>query len=146
MYKAENIETTLGPVDVRVDLTAPQQSVTGQMLHKLMYFNTSLYELAPNPIGCPHSGGEHKLVITGPRQEVNAWLDLVAETYPTVCKMVQYVKRHIHKEYLHGDWRKHNRINIKLKTLQHLEKKDHQDQPVAVKWFQSELERFTVNQ
>lgn len=142
MYKADNIEVTLEPVDVRVDLSAPQDSVTGRALNRLMYNNTSLYELAPNPVGCPHHGGEHALSITGSRVDVNAWLDLLAETYPTVEKMVINVKRKIHKEFLYGEWRGQNRINVKLKDLQYLELKPHQDMPVAVKWFQSELERF----
>ena len=146
MYKAENLETTLGSVDVRLDLTTPQQSVTGRMLHRLMYNNTTLYELAPDPVGCPHNGGEHTFSITGPRVDVIAWLDLLVETYPTVEKMVLNVKRKIHKEFLSGEWRKYNRINVKLKDLQYLEKKPHHDQPVAVKWFQCELEQFAVNQ
>ncbi|WZX10292.1 hypothetical protein ACP1_0003 [Aeromonas phage ACP1] len=123
MYKADDLEVTLGPVDVRVDLTAPQDSVTGRVLHKLMYNNTSLYELAPNPSGCPHNGGEHTLCMTGPRVEVNAWLDLLSETYPEVRIMVINVKRKIHKDFLSGDWRKFNRINVKLKDLQYLEQK-----------------------
>lgn len=142
MYKADDLEETLGTVDVRVDLTAPQYSVTGRVLHRLMYNNTSLYELAPNPVGCPHNGGEHTLCITGSRVDVNAWLDLLAETYPTVEKMTLNVKRKIHKEFLSGEWSKYNRINVKLKDLQYLEQKPHQDKPVAVKWFQSELEQF----
>lgn len=142
MVKTDIFENTLGSVDVRVDLTAPQDSVTGRVLHKLMYNNTSLYELAPNPVGCPHNGGEHTLSITGSRVDVNAWLDLLSETYPTVEKMVINVKRKIHKEFLSGEWRKYNRINVKLKDLQYLEQKPHQDRPVAVKWFQSEPEQF----
>lgn len=142
MYKADNLEVTLGQVDVRVDLSAPQNSVTGRVLHKLMYNDTSLYELAPNPSGCPHNGGVHTLSITGSRVDVNAWLDLLAETYPTVEKMVLNVKRKIHKEFLSGEWRKYNRINVKLKDLQYLEQKPHQDKPVAVKWFQSKVEQF----
>ena len=142
MYKAENLELTLGYVDVRVDLSAPQSSVTGRVLHKLMYNNTSLYELAPNPVGCPHNGGEHTLSITGSRVDVNAWLDLLSETYPTVEKMAINVKRKIHKEFLSGEWRKYSRINVKLKDLQYLELRPHQDKPIAVKWFQSEPEQF----
>lgn len=142
MCKADNLEVTLGHVDVRVDLSAPQDSVTGRVLHKLMYNNTSLYELAPNPSGCPHNGGEHTFSITGPRVEVNAWLDLLAETYPTVEEMVQNVKRKVNKEFLSGEWIQYDRINVKLKDLQYLEQKPHQDRPVAVKWFQSEVEQF----
>ena len=142
MCKADNLEVTLGPVDVRVDLSAPQDSVTGRVLHKLMYNNTSLYELAPNPSGCPHNGGEHTLSITGSRVDVNAWLDLLAETYPEVRIMVINVKRKIHKEFLSGAWRGCNRINVKLKDLQYLELRPHQDKPVAVKWFQSEPEQY----
>lgn len=142
MFKADDLELTLGPVDVRVDLTAPQDSITGRVLHKLMYNNTSLYELGPNPSGCPHNGGEHTFSITGSRVDVNAWLDLLSETYPEVRIMVINVKRKIHKEFLSGEWRKYNRINVKLKDLQYLEQKPHQDKPVAVKWFQSEVEQF----
>lgn len=142
MCKADNLEVTLGHVDVRVDLTAPQDSVTGRVLHKLMYNNTSLYELAPNSSGCPHNGGEHTFSITGPRVEVNAWLDLLSETYPEVRIMVINVKRKIHKEFLSGSWRRWNRINVKLKDLQYLELKPYQDKPVAVKWFHSEPEQL----
>lgn len=142
MCKADNLEVTLGPVEVRVDLSAPQDTVTGRVLHKLMYNNTSLYELAPNPAGCPNNGGEHTLCITGSRLEVNAWLDLLAETYPTAEEMVLNVKRKIHKDFIAGDWRKYNRINVKLKDLQYLEQKPHQDRPVAVKWFKSVVEQL----
>lgn len=142
MCKADNLEVTLGSVDVRVDLSAPQDSVTGRVLHKLMYNNTPLYELAPNPSGCPHNGGEHTFSITGHRREVNAWLDLLSETYPEVGIMVVTVKRKIHKEFLSGSWRRWNRINVKLKDLQYLELKPYQDKPIAVKWFQSEPEQL----
>lgn len=142
MCKTDIFETTLGTVDVRVDLTAPQDSVTGHVLRKLMYNNATLYELAPNPSGCPHNGGEHTFSITGHRLEVNAWLDLLSETYPEVRTMVINVKRKIHKDFLSGAWRGWNRINVKLKDLQYLERKPHQDKPVAVKWFHSEPEQF----
>ena len=142
MVKTDIFETTLGSVDVRVDLTAPQDSVTGHVLRKLMYNNATLYELAPNAVGTPHHGGEHAFSITGDRLEVNVWLDLLSETYPEVRIMVINVKRKIHKEFLSGEWRKYNRINVKLKDLQYLEQKPHQDKPIAVKWFQSEIEQF----
>ncbi|UOX39540.1 hypothetical protein [Aeromonas phage ZPAH34] len=142
MNQADNLETTLGPVDVRVDLSAPQVSVTGKALFHLLYNNDQLFKMAPNHIGSPHNGGEHTFCLTGPRQEVNAWLDLFAEEYPTTANMINYVKRHIHKEFLQGNWRKYNRINIKLKDLKWLERKDHQDIPVAVLWFKSEMEKL----
>lgn len=53
MSKADNLEVTLGYVDVRVDLSAPQDSVTGSVLYKLMYSNTPLYELAPESCRAP---------------------------------------------------------------------------------------------
>lgn len=142
MVKTDIFETTLGSVNVRVDLTAPQDSVTGHVLHKLMYNNATLYELAPNAVGTPHHGSEHTFSITGHRLEVNTWLDLLSETYPEVRIMVINVKRKIHKEFLYGEWRGWNRINVKLKDLQYLELKPHQDMPVAVKWFQSESEQL----
>lgn len=142
MYKADDLEVTLGPVDVHVDLSAPQDSVTGRVLHKLMYNNTSLYELAPNPSGCPHNGGEHTFSITGHRRDVNAWLDLLSETYPEVRIMTINIKLKIHKEFLSGSWRRWNRINVKLKDLQYLELNPYQDRPVAVKWFKSVVEQL----
>lgn len=142
MNQADNLETTLGPVDVRVDLSAPQVSVTGKALFHLLYNNDQLFKMAPNHTGCPHHGGEHSFSITGPRQDVIAWLDLFAEEYPTVNNMVKHVKAHIRREYLQGDWRKYNRINIKLKNLKWLERKDHQDLPVVIPWFQSNMEKL----
>lgn len=138
----ERMETTLGPVEVRVDLTAPQNSMTGRVLHRLLYNNQDLYDMAPNAGGCPHNGGEHSFYLTGPRLEVIAWLDLFKDIYPTTAVMVDTVKGHIRKQFIDGDWRKYNRINVKLKTLERLERKEHQDQPVSVKWFHSEVEKF----
>ncbi|WNV46021.1 hypothetical protein [Aeromonas phage AerS_266] len=142
MYQADDFETTLGPVDVRVDLTAPQVSVTGKALFHLLYNNYDLYQLAPDATGCPHHGGEHSFAMVGPRQEVISWLDLFAEEYPTTKNMVEYVKNHIRKQFLQGDWRKYGRINVKLKNLKWLERKDHQDLPCAVPWFQSNMEKL----
>lgn len=138
----DHLEKTLGPVEVWVDLTAPQHTVTGKVLHKLLYNNSDLYEMAPNPVGCPHHGGSHSMAICGNRLEVNAWLDLFAETYPTVEYMVSLLKHHIHKEFIHGEWRKYGRINLKLAKIKILETDPKQPLPVPVFWFRSKHEKL----
>ncbi|MEM0550476.1 MULTISPECIES: hypothetical protein [Aeromonas] len=137
----ENLDNTLGPVEVFLDLSAPQHSITGRAIHQLMYRNQDLYEMAPNPSGTPHTGGEHSFCIKGSRQEVNAWLDLFAEAYPSVATMVGFVKAHVRKEFVSGNWRQYNRINFKLKNMKTLEQKEGVDQPVAVCWFRSQNEK-----
>lgn len=66
---------------VRVELTSGQDTPIGWVLNNLYYGNSSLYSLAPSPVGYPHNGGEHALSITGTREDVVAYLDLLVENY-----------------------------------------------------------------
>ncbi|QDH47168.1 hypothetical protein PQC06_gp093 [Aeromonas phage LAh10] len=125
---------------VQVRLDAPQDSRTGYMLNNMLYSNTDLTELAPDFRGCPHNGGEHTCTVTGTRQEVITWLDLVVEEYPDWEYAATKIKGHIRKEFLGAEWRKYGRINIHLKKMECLKLERGQDRPDVKPWFKGEWE------
>lgn len=68
---------------VRMDLTAPQNSLMGRMLAHL-YYHTDTLELIKETCvvtGFPHNGGSHTLRITGEREEVIDFLRVLKSEY-----------------------------------------------------------------
>lgn len=129
---------------VTVKLDAPQSTRTGNVLNKILYAgmhgHEDLYEMAPNPVGCPHHGGEHTLTIKGTRQDVCAWLDLVICEFPDWETAGLAIKNVIRREFIQGDWRKYGRISVQLRQIQVMER-DEPDQPMRAKnWFLGEWE------
>lgn len=68
---------------VRVDLTAPQESLMGRMLQHL-YYRTDTLELIKDTCvvtGYPHNGGSHTLRISGEIGEVIDFLRVLRSEY-----------------------------------------------------------------
>lgn len=79
-------------------LTSPEHHPTSKMpnvLRKLLYSNDDLLNMI-ECTGCPNTGCEHSLTISGERSDVVAWLDLLRETYPMITDEVNAIKREIH--------------------------------------------------
>lgn len=129
---------------VRIVLDAPQDSRTGYILNKILYGSMygygDLYELAPGASGCPHHGGSHAMTVTGSRQDVNSWIDMVAEEFPDWEYCAIRIKRQLRKEFLEGSWRKFGRVNIHLAKLEILEPVVNSDRAAVRKWFDHEWE------
>lgn len=111
--------------NVSVKLDAPQSTRTGHVLNKILYAGMhgyeDLYDMAPNPVGCPHHGGEHTLTIRGTRQDVCTWLDLVVIEFPDWEHAAKAIKAQIRSIFINGDWRKYGTIAIRLRELKELE-------------------------
>ena len=129
---------------VSIKLDAPQTTRTGYVLNKILYGEMhgcqDLFDLAPNPVGCPHHGGEHTLTIRGTRQDVVAWLDLVVVEFPDWEFPANTIKGHLRKEFLSGEWRKHGTISIRLRALQQLVRDSQDDTPRPKHWFLADWE------
>lgn len=98
---------------VRMDLTAPQQSVMGRMLEHL-YYQTDMLDLIKETCvvtGFPHNGGSHTLRISGERQEVIDFLRVLKSEYRgDVSKEIFKV----HKALLTSNWVIYMKIQEKV--------------------------------
>lgn len=71
-----------------VDLSSVQQSSVGQLLEWIFYSKNSLLDLVAHS-GYPHNGSEHTLNITGTKETICSWIDLVIETVRALPKEQQ---------------------------------------------------------
>lgn len=85
-----------------VDLSTSQYIPFGKMLGSLYYANQALLSLAPGRSGYPHNGGEHTLSLSGSKEDINAFLDLVVEKYPYVLFEATKIQMAV-REWKEGD-------------------------------------------
>lgn len=85
-----------------VDLSTSQYIPFGKMLGSLYYANQALLSLAPGRSGYPHNGGEHTLSLSGSKEDINAFLDLVVEKYPYVLCEATKIQMAV-REWKEGD-------------------------------------------
>lgn len=74
---------------VFLDLTCPEHHHSSQfplVMRNLIYRqeHDELLSLAPNRYCSPHSGGQHRLSMSGERADIVAWLDLLNDTFGKV--------------------------------------------------------------
>ncbi len=83
--------------EVRLNLTANQNSPLGRVLHKLYYGDGELLSLCPgDQWGYPHNGGQHTFhVISREREDTIAWLELIAEKFVQVRSAFQDIIKDI---------------------------------------------------
>ena len=87
---------------VRLDLTSPEHhdnSAMPKVLREMLYGDHPLLEMI-EWTGCPNTGCEHKLIVSGERSEVVAWLDLLKESFPQISEEMNPIKRKIHLEFI----------------------------------------------
>ena len=80
---------------INISLSAPEQSVMGKALFNFYYRNNDGLEDLIKTSGRPHNGGEHSLVISGTKDNLEAWLDLFLEKYPTVNNEINKLKNEL---------------------------------------------------
>lgn len=130
---------------VMVDMSAPQTSNTGRCLLKLLNGKGSqfadLIEMAPDLKCRQPKAGIIPLKISGQRQDVAAWLDMLSMVAPEMEKAVTAIKRAIRSSFINGDWRnrKQKRIDI---ILSHIDtyQPDANNKHRNVSWFNSPFE------
>ena len=67
---------------VTVDLTSPQTSGMGEILHE-MYYNTSIIDSLGDLVsGYSHKGDTHSLCFKGPYEDVIAGIELIRDQTP----------------------------------------------------------------
>lgn len=104
---------------VRVILNSPEQHPVSGMpkaLRHVLYSNDPLLELIEWN-GCPNSGCSHNLSIVGEAHDVNAWLDVFAETYPTTMPEILMIKKRIREERLDSMGEEVSSITVELRKI-----------------------------
>lgn len=102
---------------MRLILTSPEQHPSSKMpaaLRHLLYSNDELLSLIDFS-GCPNSGCEHTLSISGERRDILGWLDLFVDAYPGVRDEAQAIKKAIRAKFLNDP---DCNFSIKLKDIQ----------------------------
>lgn len=79
-----------------VDLSSPVHSNDGmsKALYRLYYGNSGLDDLI-EMTGYPHNGGEHTCIISGSKEDIIAWLDMLESTYYGIELEIKWIKREI---------------------------------------------------
>lgn len=101
---------------VRVVLSSPEQhpiSAMPKALRNILYFNDDLLSLI-DWNGCPNSGCEHKLAVSGERRDVIGWLDLFLEAYPDTKPEIHAIKLMIKQKFINDPDRQ---ITVTLRNL-----------------------------
>jgi hypothetical protein len=79
--------------EVTLKMSSPQETPLGKALFKLYYMTgKDLLDMIDH-VGYPHNGGEHTLRLTGPLEEIKAWVGLFQEMYGSFPGLASAVHR-----------------------------------------------------